>query len=510
MAATKNLYQLPQSHNSLTPHHGVVTLSGYGIQVRVDRGHLLFEDGIGPDRQRYRLPRVRHGLERLTVIGSDGMISLAALRWMADMDVAFTLLERDGTVLATTGPVGPSDARLRRAQALAVHSGSAVHIARELIDRKIAGQERVARYTLLTTQTADTIAHHRAQLVTADSLDRIREIESHAAVAYWSAWRALPMNFPRKDEQRIPDHWRTFGTRASPLTRSPRLAVNPLNAVLNYLYAVLESECRLALAALGLDPGMGVLHVDIPARDSLALDLMEAVRPEVDDFLLKWVTRETLKREWFFEQRDGNCRLMAELAVKLSETAPTWRRAVGPIAEWIAQSLWANSRKPTRGEQTLPTRLTQSRRSEGRGKQFIPDTKPAPHPENICPGCGATTRRGQHCAKCGREISRDKLIELAKLGRLAAQSPKSRKKHSATLRRQHAAAQAWVASPKLAWLTAGYYTEEIQPKLSEVTISKIAIAMGASESYAADIRAGRHRPHPRHWQALANLVGIAL
>ena len=47
MAATKNLYQLPQSHNSLTPSHGVVTLFGYGIQVRVDRGHLLVEDGIG-------------------------------------------------------------------------------------------------------------------------------------------------------------------------------------------------------------------------------------------------------------------------------------------------------------------------------------------------------------------------------------------------------------------------------------------------------------------------------
>ncbi len=50
MAATKTVYQLPQSHNSLTPRHGVVTLSGYGIQVRVDRGHLLLEDGIGPDR----------------------------------------------------------------------------------------------------------------------------------------------------------------------------------------------------------------------------------------------------------------------------------------------------------------------------------------------------------------------------------------------------------------------------------------------------------------------------
>ena len=307
---------------------------------------------------------------------------------------------------------------------MAHHSGSALHVARELIDRKISGQERVARYTLLTTQTADTIAHHRAQLVIADSTDRIREIESHAAAAYWSAWRPLPINFPRKDERRVPAHWRTFGTRASPLTGSPRLAVNPPNAILNYLYAVLESECRLALAAVGLDVGMGVLHVDLPARDSLALDLIEAVRPQVDDFLLRWITRETLKREWFFEQRNGNCRLMAELAVKLSETAPTWRRAVAPFAEWIAQSLWTKNHKPPRGEETLPTPLTQSRRSEGRGKQFLYLISSQHRILKIlCPGCGATTRRGRHCPKCGREISGSKLVELAKMGRIVAQEP---------------------------------------------------------------------------------------
>src|SRR5437879_5787775 len=123
MAATKTLSQLASSHNSLEPRHGVVTLFGYGIQVRVDRGHLLIEDGIGANRRQARLPRVGHGLRRLIVIGSDGMVSLAALRWLADQDAAFVMLERDGTVLATTGPVRPSDAKLRRAQALATLSG---------------------------------------------------------------------------------------------------------------------------------------------------------------------------------------------------------------------------------------------------------------------------------------------------------------------------------------------------------------------------------------------------
>ena len=83
MAASAKLPQPQQSHNSLKPRHGVVTLCGYGIQVRVDRGHLLVDDGIGADRRQCRLPRVGHELKRLVVIGADGMISLAALRWLA-------------------------------------------------------------------------------------------------------------------------------------------------------------------------------------------------------------------------------------------------------------------------------------------------------------------------------------------------------------------------------------------------------------------------------------------
>src|ERR1700682_6740707 len=100
MAAKKTVYQLPQSHNSLPPRHGVVTLFGYGTSARVDRGHLTLEDGIGPHRRQARLPRVGHGLKRLVVIGSDGMVSFAALRWLADQDAAFVMLNRGGTVLA--------------------------------------------------------------------------------------------------------------------------------------------------------------------------------------------------------------------------------------------------------------------------------------------------------------------------------------------------------------------------------------------------------------------------
>jgi CRISPR-associated protein Cas1 len=68
--------------------------------------------------------------------------------------------------------------------------------------------------------------------------------------------------------------------------------VNPANAIPNYLYAVLESEAHLAVAELGLDPGVGVMHADSKTRDSLACDLMEPVWPQVDAYLLQWITQD--------------------------------------------------------------------------------------------------------------------------------------------------------------------------------------------------------------------------
>ena len=51
------------------------------------------------------------------------------------------------------------------------------------------------------------------------------------------------------------------------------------------------------------------------------------------------------------------------------------------------------------------------------------------------------------------------------------------------------------------------YRDKIQPRLAEVTVPAISKALGISRPYATDIRAGRRRPHPRHWLTLAQLVG---
>jgi CRISPR associated protein Cas1 len=88
------------------------------------------------------------------------------------------------------------------------------------------------------------------------------------------------------------------------LPRLATLAVKkiPLGIDVSHPY-----EGRMGAADLGLDPGIGVLHKERPNRDSLACDLMEPVRPLVDAYLFDWLKCGPLRREWFFEQGDGNC-----------------------------------------------------------------------------------------------------------------------------------------------------------------------------------------------------------
>ncbi len=244
------------------------------------------------------------------------------------MGAAFLMLDRRGKVLAVTGPVASSDAKLRTSQALALGNGTALKISKELISQKLAGQELLVRDMLHDPTTADAIARFRDELPSAECTESVRLIESQAARAYWQAWSDVPIRWPRKDERRVPEHWKHFGSRISPLTHSPRLASNPPNALLNLLYALLESESRLSAAAMGLDPGIGVLHVDTANRDSLACDLMEVCRPKVDAFVLNWLQSEPLRCSDFWEDRNGNCRITSSLAIKLCETSDTWRKLV--------------------------------------------------------------------------------------------------------------------------------------------------------------------------------------
>jgi hypothetical protein len=299
---------------------------------------------------------------------------------------------------------------------------------------------------------------------------------------------------------------------------SPRRAINPANAILNYLYAILEVETTLALHKVGLDPGLGVLHADQRGRDSLALDLMEAVRPEVDSFVLNTLTVQRFRKADFFETTDGGCRILPPLTERLTETAQRWADVVAPHVEQTAQALTdlaAGERRVT-----LATPLTESNRSAGRqslGQVKAPSQKKSRLQQRICEACGDNLQDtvGSYCGKCLPEQKRERLEEFKmsgprRLKELRAQGENPAHTEEANEKRRitqlrnadkrfHWAAQQNNFDPEA-------FEREIRPALRHIPLSRIRDATGLSKPYCSRIRTGALTPHPRHWQRLLQLV----
>lgn len=156
----------------------------------------------------------------------------------------------------------------------------------------------------------------------------------------------------------------------------------------------------------------------------------------------------------------------------------------------------------------IATRLTQRNKREVKGSE-VPGVK-RPKPEHACSGCGKAIRpERNHCANCAIDGATERLGNAARIGRVAARSPEARAKHAASRRRHAEACSAWDSSKQPHWLTSEVFSHKIQPLLAGVSTSVIRSRIGVSRWYASRIRQG-YRPHPRHWEPLAELVGVSV
>jgi CRISPR-associated endonuclease Cas1 len=491
----------------------VLTLHGYGIRVSVERGHLLIQDGIADERRTLRLSRVSPGLRRLVVHGRAGTVSLEAQRWLHDVGIAYVHLDGHGEVLAIGTPRALDDVRVLRGQAFAPFNGVGVTVARELLTAKLNGQARIAA-RMKSAGALATLREALALLPDAHTVEDLRFIESRGAAAYWDAWTGLPIHFVPRDRSRVPAHWLTYDTRRSALAPSPRKATNPVNAVLNYLYAILEAEASIAIRSVGLDPRLAVLHADSSRRESFACDVMEAVRPHVDAYVLDLFAKRTFLRTEFFEGRDGSCRLMPSLTSSLATTGLRWAKLLGPFAERAA-ALFAGSGQPTPYANETPPRqpsiafrtpLTQSNRARRhKDKTSAIGAR--------CRGCGVDlgTLARSHCAECrpassvaSAELGRVKLTQLRDAGRDARSAVSVRKARRQSTAKMNREIAAWEADNPMP-TDATQYERDIAPLLQELDARTVADATGLSMIYCRQIRAGTRVPHPRHWEALSTL-----
>lgn len=96
--------------------------------------------------------------------------------------------------------------------------------------------------------------------------------------------------------------------------RSRRPPLDPINTILSYLYTLLTHDCSSALETVGLDPQVGFLHKERPGRPSLALDLMEELRPYlVDRLTLSLINNRQVDAKGFITKESGGVIMNEEM-----------------------------------------------------------------------------------------------------------------------------------------------------------------------------------------------------
>lgn len=283
-----------------------VYVTSEGAWLRKDGANLVVEvEGV----ERGRVPL--HMLEGLVTFGRPGA-SPALMRACAEAGIALSFLDPNGRFLARVEGPRTGNVLLRKAQFRAAEdAGSAVPIVRGIVAAKAANQRTVVRRALrdhadaLPRDAIETLGKAEARLtdvarrtLVTGSVDALRGLEGEAAATYFGVFPALV---------RVDDPDFCFGGR------SRRPPLDRMNALLSFLYAMLGHDCRAALETHGLDPQVGFLHADRPGRASLALDLMEELRPVLADRLaLSLVNRRQLAATDFVVEEAGGVRLTDE------------------------------------------------------------------------------------------------------------------------------------------------------------------------------------------------------
>ncbi len=251
------------------------------------------------DKQRIRVPWSQ--LAGVAVFGRTYVTPELMHALMKD-GVWLSYLSKDGRFLARVQGPPTGNVVLRDAQHHAANNEEmAAKIVKSIVLGKLANQRRYLRRSARenTTQVAK-----RSLADAADALKRIaktaslkkeinqlRGFEGAGAQAYFAAF---------DDLLHVNAEWARFSKRSR---RPPK---NAVNAMLSFGYALLCADCSGALSAVGLEPGIGFLHVLRSGRPALALDLMEEFRVVfVDRLVVAMINRGQLKRKDFHQDEGG-------------------------------------------------------------------------------------------------------------------------------------------------------------------------------------------------------------
>ena len=303
------------------PSSSIHVLAGFGCSLKVEHGLLAtFDAGTSK-----KFEPINHRLAAIVFTGSGGIVTVDAIKWCASKGIGIYVLDWHGDLVSVTPPIAPDNIAIRRAQ----YSCNPLVTAKAILRQKLAASLRIGKMSERALGAA------YAKIKASRSIETVLLIEANAAIVYWGQWR-----FQLKHKTRAwPPSWAEFTNRSSPIAGTPRHAVHPVNAILNYAYGIVAGMCVRSLTSIGLDPCVGFLHADRAGRYSLAYDLLELLRPEIDNAILPWIAHHTWARADFPVTQSGVVRLQPALARVVAQRTAA---AVPPArtqlaAEWLGE-----------------------------------------------------------------------------------------------------------------------------------------------------------------------------
>lgn len=317
------------------PDTAVMVADGQTAKVTVRHGRLLVEDGVPGNRRTREIPKVPREVTRLVILANHGYITFEALRWMRAIGIDVSHIAEDVTM---TSGSGDGDWRMVGRQL-----SQDLTVARYLVSRKISGQADTLDLCFGANRTSPRL---RALAASVDSTDKdvqyIRACEGMAAAHYWAMWKGdVKVCWSPRDLTVVPPHWRAFPGRLSLAFKweTNRNATDPVNAMLNYVYKILETETLTACRVFGLHPDLGILHAGRTDRHAFALDLMEPVRPLCDRLVLNLIRAngpgKYFDRRWCHELGEGIC----VLDPPLTHVLAGWSADIGTMVRGYASTV---------------------------------------------------------------------------------------------------------------------------------------------------------------------------
>ena len=301
-------------------------IDGHGSNIRVDHDTLLIRAGFTHYPQKSEQFRFFPGdpnlPDRIIILDGSGGISFDALAWMSDQRIGLIQIDWRGRVTFVGGSSNYSaDPKLVEFQKSLQNSEKGLDISRRLIKDKITASMDTLNEIISEGENRKILIlklqNFRKRLESpeeAQTLSEIFGIEGAAAAIYFQAWHGLPLRWKGLSTRPIPESWHALGPRGMTWRDGSENARHPINAMLNYAYAILISQVRAHVTAAGYDPGIGIMHGSAKNRIPMVYDLMEPLRPVVDRHVLKFALSHTFTPGDFTISRVGGCRLNPGLA----------------------------------------------------------------------------------------------------------------------------------------------------------------------------------------------------